>query len=173
MSFGLKLGALAWARDNAHACHLFRGGGAIFISSPPPVEIAVTPRLLGRGRLPLEFFWGAFRGETAANVGGGWLVVLRSRKSTRVPSLAGLACDHEVAPPRKIVIPPPATSRPLPALSTYFTSKAPSARESRPWLPPPPEGARGASRGANFMKFERCGPELWSGRGPRGGKRAF
>ena len=23
------------------------------------------------------------------------------------------------------------------------------------------------------MKFERCGPELWSGRGPRGGKRAF
>ena len=71
------------------------------------------------------------------------------------------------------MISPPATSRPLPALSTYVTSKAFSARESRPWLPPPPGGARGASRGANFMKFERCGPELWSGRGPRGGKRAF
>ena len=98
---------------------------------------------------------------------------MRLRKSTRVPSFAGLACDHEVAPPRKIVIPPPATSRPLPALSTYFTSKAYSAKESRPWLLRPPGGARGASRGANFMKFERCGPELWSGRGPRGGKRAF
>ena len=73
-------------------------GGEDNLYTPPPVENAVTPRLLGRGRLPLEFIWGAFRGETAANVGGGWLVVLRSRKSTRVPSLAGLACDHEVAP---------------------------------------------------------------------------
>ena len=35
----------------------FAGGGAIFIS-PPPVENAVTPRLLGRGRLPLEFIRG-------------------------------------------------------------------------------------------------------------------
>ena len=97
MPFGVELGVLAWARDNAHACHFsLEGGQSLYL--PPPVENAVTPRLLGRGRLPLEFFGGAFRGETAANVGGGWLVVLRSRKSTRVPSLAGLACDDEVTP---------------------------------------------------------------------------
>ena len=58
MSFGVKLGALAWARDNAHACHLISRGEANLYISPPPVEIAVTPRLLGRGRLPLEFIRG-------------------------------------------------------------------------------------------------------------------
>ena len=57
MSFGVKLGALAWARDNAHACHLIsRGEANLYIS--PPVENAITPRLLGRGMLPLEFIWG-------------------------------------------------------------------------------------------------------------------
>ena len=49
MSIGVKLGALAWARDNAHACHLISRGEANLYTSPP-VENAVTPRLLGRGR---------------------------------------------------------------------------------------------------------------------------
>ena len=57
MLFGVKLGALAWARDNAHACHFSWEGKPIYIA-PPPFENAVTPRLLGRGRLPLEFIWG-------------------------------------------------------------------------------------------------------------------
>ena len=33
-------------------------GGSQSLYLPPPVEIAVTPRLLGRGRLPLEFIRG-------------------------------------------------------------------------------------------------------------------
>ena len=58
MSFGVKLGALAWARDNAQASMPLDFAGGSQSLYPPPVEIAVTPRLLGRGRLPLEFIWG-------------------------------------------------------------------------------------------------------------------
>ena len=150
---------------------LFMGGEAnLYIS--PPVEIAVTPRLLGRGRLPLEFIRGHLGVRQQPMWGeAGLLSCVHGRAPECRVSQVLLVIMR--LPPRKIVIPPPATSRPLPALSTYFTSKAYSARGSRPWLLRPPGGARGASRGANFMKFERCGPELWSGRGPRGGKRAF
>ena len=171
MSFGVKLGALAWARDNAHACHLISRGEANLYTSPP-VEIAVTPRLLGRGRLPLEFIRGHLGVRQQPMWGeAGLLSCTRERAPECRVSRVLLVMMR--LPPSENRDSPPATSSPLPALSTYFTSKAYSARGSRPWLLRPPGGARGASRGANFMKFERCGPELWSGRGPRGGKRAF
>ena len=93
----MKLGALAWARDNAQACHLISRGGGAFYIAPPRLKCGYA-EVAGAGQVAVGIYLGAFRGETAANVGGGWLVVLRSRKSTRVPSLAGLACDDEVAP---------------------------------------------------------------------------
>ena len=39
MSFGVKLGALAWARDNTHACHLISRGEANLYISPPPLKL--------------------------------------------------------------------------------------------------------------------------------------
>ena len=147
-------------------------GGSRSLYLPPPVEIAVTPRLLGRGRLPLEFIRGHLGVRQQPMWGEAGLLSCAHGRAPECRVSRVLLVIMRL-PPSENRDTPPATSRPLPALSTYVTSKAHSARGNRPWLPPPPGGALSAARGANFMKFERCGPELWSGRGPRGWKRAF